>query len=68
MERRQILYGFTALFLLPHLTGCGGDDKKKSLNEIMADQLDLTVIHPEEIDIASSDLEEIYVTEEALVY
>ncbi|WP_159912976.1 hypothetical protein [Pantoea sp. 18069] len=68
MERRQLLYGFTSLLFTPYLVGCGAGRNAQTLNEILASQLDLTVIPPEEIDIASSNLEEIYITDEALVY
>jgi len=68
MERRQIFHGLAALLLLPHLPGCGGGSNLKSLNEIMAEGSDLTVIAPEEIDLATSDLDGIYVTDEPLSY
>lgn len=68
MQRRQILYGFTSVLGSPYLAGCGAGNHTQTLNEILASQQDLTVIPPVEIDIASSDLGEIYITEEPLVY
>lgn len=68
MERRHLLYGFGSLILTPCLTGCGGDGGVQTLNEIMASKEDLTVIQPEDIDIAASNLDEIYFTDEPLVY
>lgn len=68
MERRHLLYSFASLLVAPPLTGCGGSSGPATLNEIMASQNDLTVIPPDEIDIASSNLDEIFLTGEALVY
>lgn len=68
MERRQLLQGFTSLLFTPYLVGCGGASNAQTLNEILASQDDLTAIAPEEIDIASSDLGEIYISDEAIVY
>lgn len=69
MERRQIFHGLAALLLLPYLPGCGGEGSiLKSLNEIMAEGSDLTVISPNEIDLATSDLDGIYVTGQPLTY
>ncbi|MNV99491.1 hypothetical protein D3C71_1948610 [compost metagenome] len=68
MERRHLLYSFASLLVTPHLAGCGGSSGPATLNDIMAAQDDLTVIPPEEIDIAASNLDEIFLTEESLVY
>jgi hypothetical protein len=68
MQRRHLLDGFTSLLFTSCLAGCGGASQARTLNEILASQYDLTAISPEEIDFASSDLGEIYITDEALVY
>ncbi len=56
------------MLLLPCLPGCGGDKRTQSLNDILAEKLDLTEISPEDIDLASSNLNEIYVTEAPISY
>ena len=68
MERRHLLYSFASLLVAPHLAGCGGSRDPETLNEIMATQGDLTFIPPEDIDIASSNLAEIFFTDEAIVF
>lgn len=68
MDRRHLLHSFAALACSPYLAGCGGGRGAQTLNQILADKEDLTVIPPEDIDIAGSHLGEIYLAAKPLTY